>query len=126
MFARSYGSWEAWHDRQWFEDHPGRIIRLRFPTDGDPPGNDAVIVYDIGAFPGGRYRGVRLRIPIRIDRHDSRVRRWLEGAPHDDADLSAAVLVAVEHIGGMKMVAMVTEHFDRIGMRVPDWLKGKE
>jgi hypothetical protein len=45
------------NDREWFEDHPDRLLRMRFGTDGDPGGTEmAVLVFC-------RQDGVRIRMP---------------------------------------------------------------
>jgi hypothetical protein len=44
-------------DRDWFEDHPDRLLRLRFGTDGDPGGTEmAVLVFC-------PQDGIRIRMP---------------------------------------------------------------
>ena len=48
-------------DRLWFEDHPGRFLRLRYPTDGDYPGDaNAILVFCPAT-------GLRARLPIAIE-----------------------------------------------------------
>jgi hypothetical protein len=44
-------------DRAWFEDHPDRLLRLRFGTDGDPGG------IEMAALVFCPQDGVRIRMP---------------------------------------------------------------
>jgi hypothetical protein len=49
-------------DRQWFDDHPKRVFRLRFATDGDPGGcadGHFVLVFCYTD-------GMRIRIPFEL------------------------------------------------------------
>jgi hypothetical protein len=66
-------------DETWFSDHPGRVIYLRFATDGDPPENNAALISELFDREWFHF-GVTVHPEADV---------WpiLHGAPHCDADL---------------------------------------
>ena len=70
-------------DRQWFDDHPNRIFRLRFSTDGDPGGcaeGQCVLVFCYTD-------GCRVRMPFEVTMPFSKVCDLMEHGT--DADLAS-------------------------------------
>jgi len=68
-------------DEAWFEDHPGRVIYLRWATDGDlRNGNTAILVFHAS---DREWLNFPFTVNVECD-----VWPILHGAPHGDADLA--------------------------------------
>jgi len=101
-------------DRQWFEDHPGRFIRLRYATDGDRdpvtseplPTGEVVIVFC-------PHDGIRWRLRVQLTA-DSVLHQFLAGRLHADADLTVALLEGLEQA----RAAMGDVRIDALQMKV--------
>lgn len=74
-------------DEDWFEDHPGRFIRLRHKTDGDPGIDKAMLVFHASP-------GVWFHFPLSLS---PKADAWpiLQGAAHTDVDLERLLKHAI-------------------------------